>query len=41
MMVRLSNFYFTDIKPLSAEQNTAVLTATVNYIHKCTRFNPC
>ena len=26
---------------LSAELNTAVLTATVNYIQKSTRFDPC
>ena len=37
----LVKFLLYGHETLSAEQNTAVLTATVNYIHKSTRFDPC
>ena len=37
----LVKFLLYGHETLSAELNTAVLTATVNYIHKSTRFDPC
>ena len=37
----LVNFLLYGHETLSAEVNTAVLTAIVNYIHKSTRFDPC
>ena len=33
--------HFLIQESLSSELNTAILTATVNYIHKSTRFDPC
>ena len=37
----LVKFLLYGHETLSAELNTAVLTVTVNYIHKSTRFDPC
>ena len=37
----LVNFLLYGHETLSTKLNTAVLTATVNYIHKSTRFDPC
>ena len=36
----LVNFLLYGHETLSAELNTTVITATVNYIHKSTRFDP-